>query len=180
MYVKPVLRSGLSALPIRPSMVKPLAIFQHKILRSILKLSHYSPIAPLYFMLGELPIEASLHIDILSLFWNIWVNRNTKAFAVVRYLLMMASGSSVTWSAHVRIIFQMYNLPDSFSLIAPPGLRRGGKPTPTLWLRLTMRQFGVTRQQTTQNLSISMCSVLDSLVGHTLSYRGCRPHRTQK
>ena len=64
-FIKPVLRSGLSALPIRPQAVKTLSVFHHKILRAILKLSSYSPVAALYFLLGELPIEASLHLDIL-------------------------------------------------------------------------------------------------------------------
>ena len=117
-YVKPVLRSGLSALPIRPAMMKPLVTFQNKILRAILKLSPYSPIAPLYFLLGELPLEASLHTDILSLFWNIWVNPHTKVYTVLKYLLMMSSSSSVTWSAHVRLIFQQYSLPDPLLLLS--------------------------------------------------------------
>ena len=116
-YVKPVLRSGLAALPIRPAVLKPLVTFQNKILRAILKLSPYSPTAPLHFMLGELPIEASLHTDILSLFWNIWVNPQTKVHAVLKYLLMMATSSSVTWSAHVRLIFQQYSLPDPLLLL---------------------------------------------------------------
>ena len=56
-YIKPVLRSGLDALPIRPTTMKTLTVFHHKILRSILKLSPVSPLAPLYFLSGELPIE---------------------------------------------------------------------------------------------------------------------------
>ena len=67
-FVKPVLRSGLAALPIRPPVLKTLTTFHHKVLRAILKLSQYSPVAPLYFLPGELPIEASLHLDILALF----------------------------------------------------------------------------------------------------------------
>ena len=51
-FIKPVLRSGLSALPIRPVVMKPLVMFHHKILRAILKLSLHSPVAPLYFLLG--------------------------------------------------------------------------------------------------------------------------------
>ena len=116
-YIKPVLRSGLAALPIRPPVLKPLTTFHHKILRAILKLSPYSPIAPLYFLLGEPPMEASLHMDILSLFWNIWVNPQTKVFEVLKYLLMMSDSSSMTWSAHVRIIFQLYHLPDPLLLL---------------------------------------------------------------
>ena len=72
-YIKP----GLSALPIRLTVMKPLTTFHHKVLRRILKLSPYSPVAPLYFLLGELPMEASLHLDVLALFWNIWRNPQT-------------------------------------------------------------------------------------------------------
>ena len=116
-FIKPVLRSGLSALPIRPSVMQPLIKFHHKILRAILKLSLYSPIAPIYFLLGEPPIEASLHLDLLSLFWNIWSNPHTKVFEVVKYLLMMSDNSSLTWSAHIRIVFQIYQLPDPLQLL---------------------------------------------------------------
>ena len=113
-FIKPVLRSGLAALPIRPVVMQPLIKFHHKILRAILKLSKYSPVAPLYFLLGEPPLEASLHLDILSVFWNIWVNPQTKVFQVLKYLLMMSGSTSLTWSAHV---FQLYSLPDPLLLL---------------------------------------------------------------
>ena len=116
-YVKPVLRSGLAALPVRPTVLKSLTTFQLKILRAILKLSKFSPIVPLYFLLGELPVEATLHLDVLSLFWNIWVNPKTKAFEVLKYLLMMSKSNSLTWAAHVRILFLKYNLPDPLVLL---------------------------------------------------------------
>ena len=74
----------------------------------------------MYFLLGELPIEAALHLDILSLFWNIWINPQTKAHEVVKYLLKMSDSSSLTWSAHVRIVFLEYNLPDPLMLLDSP------------------------------------------------------------
>ena len=80
------------------------------VLRAILKLSLYSPIAPLYFLLGELPIEATLHLDVLNLFWNIWSNPHTMTFKVLQYLLIMAKDNSATWAAHIRLIFQLYSL----------------------------------------------------------------------
>ena len=116
-FIKPVLRSGLSALPIRPAVIQPLVKFHHKILRSILKLSHYSPVVPLYFLLGEPPMEASLHLDLLSLFWNIWRNPQTKIFHVLKYLLMMSNSNSLTWAAHVRTVFLMYSLPNPLQLL---------------------------------------------------------------
>ena len=117
-YVKPVLRSGLSALPIRSSSIKPLKSFHHKVLRAILKLSSKSPIAPLYFLLGELPIEATLHLDMLALFWNIWVNPQTQVFQVLEYLLKVAGANSRTWAAHLRTIFLLYELPDPLELLS--------------------------------------------------------------
>ena len=116
-FIKPVLRSGLAALPIRPPVIKSLVTFHNKILRAILKLSQFSPLAPLHFLLGELPIEASLHLDVLTLFWNIWVNPKTMVHEVLKYLLKMSSESSLTWSAHVRILFLQYNLPDPLLLL---------------------------------------------------------------
>ena len=88
------------------------------VLRAILKLSLYSPIAPLYFLLGELPIEVKLHLDVLNLFWNIWSNPHTMTFKVLQYLLIMAKDNSATWAAHIRLIFQLYSLPCPITLLA--------------------------------------------------------------
>ena len=60
-------------------------------------------------------MEGTLHIDILSLFWCIWANPQTKIHQIVRYLLMMTNSASVT--AHIKILFQLYQLPDPLSLI---------------------------------------------------------------
>ena len=79
-YCKPVLRSGLAALPIRPVVMKSVTSFHLTILRGFLKLSKSSPIAQIYFLLGELPVEANLHMDVLNLFWNIWSNPQTTVF----------------------------------------------------------------------------------------------------
>ena len=117
LYVNPVLRSGLASLPIRPPASKTITNFHHKILRGILKLSPVSPIAPLYFLLGELPMDAALHLDILTLFRGIWANPQTKVYDITKYLLMMTDSSSHTWAAHVRSLFQHYHLPDPLALL---------------------------------------------------------------
>ena len=62
-------------------------------------------------------MEATLHLDILSLFWNIWCNPQTKSHEVLKYLLRMAENNSLTWSAHVRLVFQIYKLPDPILLL---------------------------------------------------------------
>ena len=97
--------------------MKPLQIFQNKILRDFLKQSFFSSVPSLYFLCGELPIEARLHIDLLTLFHNVWSNPQTKMFEIVQYIMKMATESSTTWSAHVRLLCRMYDLPDPLALM---------------------------------------------------------------
>ena len=116
-YNLPVLVSGLSALPIRPTHTKSLAIFHNKILRGFLKLSNSSPIPALYFLFGELPVEAIIHINTLTLFHNLWSNPATTAFSMVKYILMMCKSSSTTWSNHLQLLCLKYGLPSPLSLL---------------------------------------------------------------
>ena len=119
-YCLPILWSGLSALPIRPNQMKSAKTFQNKILRSFLHLSKVSPIPALYFLLGELPIEARIHIGVLTLFHSIWSNPETTIFRIVQYILMMSDSKSCTWSAHVRNLCLIYDLPDPLELLSCP------------------------------------------------------------
>ena len=96
----PVLVSGLPSLPIRPTNLKSLEIFQRKVLRGFLKLSKSSPIPALHFLLGELPVEGLLHILTLGLFHNICSNPTS----TVMYILKMCKSSSTIWANHVQII----------------------------------------------------------------------------
>ena len=64
-YNLPVLLSGLHVLPIRPTKIKSLSIFHNNIQQGILKLSKSSPIPAIFFLLGDIPAEASIHTDAL-------------------------------------------------------------------------------------------------------------------
>ena len=118
LYVKPVMRSGLSSLPIRPRVMTSATKFHQKILRGFLKLGPVPPLPPLYFLLGELPIETMIHLDTLTLFWGIWANSPTKIHEITKYLLMMSEPNSLTWAAHVRLLCQIYDLPYPLALIS--------------------------------------------------------------
>ena len=63
-YTCPILRSGLSAFALRSSLLEPLALFQRKTLKSILKLNMSAPTPAIHFLTGELPIEGKIHLDI--------------------------------------------------------------------------------------------------------------------
>ena len=116
-YCLPVLCSGLAALPIRPGHSATLTSFHHKILRGFLKLSSSSPIPALYFLLGEMPITATLHMDTLVLFHNVWANPSTSVHEIVKYILKMSDTQSCTWAVHVRHLCLLYELPDPLSLL---------------------------------------------------------------
>ena len=110
-YNLPVLLSGLAALPVRPPQIKSLALFQNKLFRGFLKLSKSSPIPALYFLLGELPVEARIHMEVLTLFHNVWASPDVTLHSIVRYILKMCPSTSTTWSNHVQILCQKYGLP---------------------------------------------------------------------
>ena len=101
-YVCPIARSGLSALSITDAQLKPLVSFHKKSLRGFLKLSERSPIPALYFLTGELPIIAKVHMDVFSLFYNIWINPQTEIFKLVQYLLKYSNEKSHTWCRYIR------------------------------------------------------------------------------
>ena len=116
-YNLPVLLSGLAALPLRPPNIRSLTLFHNKILRGFLRLSSSSPTAGLYFLLGELPIEARVHIDTLTLFHNIWASPETTIHKLIKYILKMSNTNSTTWSNHLNLLCQKYDLPSPLLLM---------------------------------------------------------------
>ena len=97
--------------------MKPLIIFHNKILRGFLKLSQSSPVPALHFLLGELPVEAVLNINTLTLFYNVWTNPDTTVSAMVAYILKMCDTKSTTWSNHIQILCLKYGLPSPLLLL---------------------------------------------------------------
>ena len=111
-YTCPILRSGLSSFALRTTNLDPLTIYHRKTLRGILTLSKTSNIPALYFLLGELPIEAKIHRDIFSLFYGVWSNPDCKIYSIVKYLLENSSENSRTWTIHLRHLCRKYRLSD--------------------------------------------------------------------
>ena len=121
-YTCPILRSGLSSLSLRTAQLEPLALFQRKALKSILKLSKTAPTPAIHFLTGELPIEGKIHRDIFSLFYSIWYNPDIKIYDVVKYLTEHCTENSRTWSSHLKHLCIRYGLENPFSSLCkdPP------------------------------------------------------------
>ena len=107
-YTRPRIRSGLSSLALRQSHLSPLALFHRKSLKGFLNLSKCAPTPSIHFLLGKLPLKGKIHRDILSLFYSVWSNPDTKVYQIVKYLLSTSYKNSTTW-AH---ICKMYGLED--------------------------------------------------------------------
>jgi hypothetical protein len=149
-YHIPVLVSGLSAQPIRPTTIKPMAVFQNKIMRGILKLSNTSPIPAIYFLLGELPVEGILHINTLSIFHTIRSNSDTTVSKIIMYILMMCKSNSTTWSNHLQLLCQKYSLPSPLAL-----LQSGSLWTKQAWNTLVRTRVTVWYEKEFRRLSLS-------------------------
>ena len=146
----PVLLSGLPALPIRPPNLKSLEIFQNKVLRGFLKLSSSSPIPALYFLLGELPVEAVLHIRTLSLLHNIWSNPSTTVHAMEVYILKIFSSNSTTWSNRIQLLCLQYGLPSPLSVLL------GGQAcSKEAWSNLVKTRVTIWHEKKLRRLSLS-------------------------
>ena len=105
---------------LRENHLKPLVGFQKKILRGFLHLSDKSPIPSLFFLTGELPVDAKIHRDVFSSFFCIWSNPQLKIFEIVKYLLENSPENSHTWSRHIRNLAKMYGIEDPLSSIKKP------------------------------------------------------------
>ena len=116
-FVCPVARSGLSAMTLRDKHLEPLSSFHKKVIRGFLHLSDRSPIPSLYFLTGELPITARLHMDVFSLFFNIWINPHTKIFKITKFLLENCPSNSHTWARHIKNLARIYEIQDPSDLI---------------------------------------------------------------
>ena len=164
-YTCPITRSGLSTFALRTAQIEPLALFQRKTLKAILKLSITAPTPAVHFLTGELPIEGKIHKDIFSLFFSVWSNPGTKIYDILIYLLKNSSENSHTWAIHLRHLCKKYGLEDPLSCLGrdPPD-RADYKEHITT--RITAYYENLLRHQASENSCMSYLNVA------TLGLRG--------
>ena len=121
-FTCPILRSGLGTFALRQNKIESLALFQRKIIKSILHVNDSAATPANYFLTGQLPIEAKIHCDVFSLFYNVWSNPDSKIHHIVKYLLSHNTANSRTWAQHVRNLCNMYVIEDPLSMLSrdPP------------------------------------------------------------
>ena len=73
-YLKPTLLTGLNALVVKDDSLAELEKFQETVVRRMFKVREKASIQPLLEISGIEPISAALHKQVLSLFYNFWIN----------------------------------------------------------------------------------------------------------
>ena len=121
-YVCPILLSGLSTFSLRTTQIEPMAIFQRKVLKSILRLSSTAPTPAIHFLTGDLPIQAKIHKDAFSLFYSVWRNPDSKIYEIVKHILKTSPDNIRTWAVHIRHLCSQYGLEDPLQYLSrdPP------------------------------------------------------------
>ena len=72
--VNPTLISGLNVIPISEKGFKRLATFQNDWLRRAVGAKSWTPTTVLSVMLKQIPVKTQIHLQMASLFHNIWVS----------------------------------------------------------------------------------------------------------
>lgn len=119
-YIKPTLLTGLNALVIKDDSMKILQQFQETVIRRMFKVRDKASITPLLDISGIEPVEASLHKQVFSLFYNFWLNPETPSSKLNKLILQNPEKYKKMnyWPNHVRDLCDKYNLPSPLKLLS--------------------------------------------------------------
>ncbi len=108
--VKPSLTSGLQALTIVDTGLKPLEKFQDKMVRRTVSHRRRSSVLPLEMILQIPPLKCDYHQSVMSLLYNIWINPGP-CQDLMLHLLRDKSLKTLHWPHNVTRILNRYELP---------------------------------------------------------------------
>ena len=97
--------------------MESLSIYHRKILKGILHVSKQCPSPAIYFALAEAPIEETIHREVFSFFFNIWINPQTKLFKIISNIWENICESSKTWCLYLRKLCLQYGIEDPSILL---------------------------------------------------------------
>ena len=110
--IKPSLTSGLQALTIIDTGIKPLERFQDKMLRRSCSQRRRSSVIPIEMILQITPLKCDYHLSVLALLHNIWSNPGPCS-ELLLHLLRDTTLKDRYWPHNVSRILSKYNLPDA-------------------------------------------------------------------
>jgi hypothetical protein len=124
-YVLPTLLYGMEALVLSDSEISQLELYHRKNLRMIQHLPQSTASCALLLLTGQTPIEAQIHIKVLSLYRNVVDPEVANAPSLyTRSLIMrqlgMKEDNAPSWVAYVRRLLRQYDLPNCYTLLEDP------------------------------------------------------------
>jgi hypothetical protein len=90
--------------------------FYRSNMRALQHLPKSTANAAVYLLLGVPPLEAQLHIKILTFFMNMLQHPDSLEAAVIQRQTSMASSSTNTWVTGIQHLLTRYDLPTSHQL----------------------------------------------------------------
>ena len=119
-YVVPRLVYGIEAAKLSAAQVNQLELFHRKMLRQIQGLPENTAISAVYLLIGILPIEATIHIKLLSLFGAITrLERENPLWQVALRQLAIKPSTSKSWFAQIGNLGQLYDVDIHQALLHP-------------------------------------------------------------
>lgn len=127
-YVNPAVLYGLESLLLEEADLAELDIAHRCLLRHIQGLPRSTAGTAIYLLLGELPMRALLHRNILNLFVTILHKKGSAECDIIMRQLAMKDSTSSSWTTQLRAILHKYQLPSALQIA-------GHLPTKSSWKR---------------------------------------------
>ena len=110
-YVIPRLLYGLDAVILNKTDVNKLSLYHRKLLKQIQGLPDRTPSTAIYLLLGAIPVEAHLHIKILSLFGAITrLDKNNPLHKIMIRQMAINDGTDSSWFCYAQTIANKYKI----------------------------------------------------------------------
>ena len=116
-YCSPVFLSGTTTLVLKKAEVSLLDQHLKNTLQNLQKLLQKTPRCVVYFLGGQLPGEAQLHMRQLSIFGMICCLQDSVLHKLAVFIFTSAKPSSGSWFLHIQDLLLLYCLPQPLELL---------------------------------------------------------------
>ena len=116
-FVLPRLTYGLEIFTISSAQFKPIELYFRGLLKMIQHLPKSTANAACYILTGTVPVEATVHIRILTLFGSIMRDKNSVEYKIMERQLAFKGSKSNCWAVHVKKLLVTYKLPTPAAML---------------------------------------------------------------
>ena len=128
-YVVPATMYGLEALVLKDTDVKELDDFHRGLLRQLQSLPESTARPVIHMLTGTLPLQATLHQNMLNLFNTILHRPSTPEYEIIIRQLTIKDQSSHSWTTKLKQVLFKYSLPPALVLAENPPEKDNWKKT---------------------------------------------------